>query len=400
MTILAVYGADYPWDVRVEKLLSGFLTHGYEIHLVCRNLARRPSRERVDGFICHRILGPRLGQLLHRALTLPAPANPLWRRVLARAIDATCPDLLLVRDLPLAPLVVAAGRRAGLPVVVDMAENHPAMWRNVIASDPLPLRSWLLKNPPLARRMERRVACTADAIFVVVEEMRMHLIAKGAPPERVHVVSNTPPRRVLERAASDPGRGEGALDLVYVGYITRSRGLQQVLKAMALVQDNSVTIRFHIVGTGGYVTALKAQTRELGLESRVVFHGWVQPDKVPALMERCNAGIIPHLKTEHTNTTVPNKLFDYMAVGIPVIVSDADPLHRIVGEEKCGLSFRSGRPDDLAGLLRRLADPEVRRRFGVHGRTAVRERLHWERDFDVALRVVKRLAGRSATGGR
>ncbi len=396
MKILAVYGADFPWDIRVEKLLSGLHAYGHEPHLLCRNLSRALACERVGDIICHRVLGPGTGPARFGFLSMPAPANPLWRRALVRVLAEVSPDLMIVRDLPLSPLVIAEARRVGLPVIVDMAENHPAMWKDVAAGDPVFLRSWLVKNPILGRRIERQVVRQVDAIFVVVEEMRRHILALGAPPEKVHVVSNTPPLEVVEKCASHPEEGAGRIEMVYVGYIDRVRGLQHVIEAMAILSPGSPPIRLHVIGTGDYLPNLKDQVRRRGMDQQVIFHGWVDQRDLPAYLSRGNLGLVPHLKTEHTDTTVPNKLFDYMAAGIPVLVSDAAPLARIVGECRCGLIFPAGRPGDLAERLQQLTDPSLRGRLGARGREAIRDHFHWERDLAVAAEIVGRL-GRSRT---
>ncbi|MEZ4387921.1 MAG: glycosyltransferase family 4 protein [Candidatus Krumholzibacteriia bacterium] len=399
MNIVGVYGEDYPWDVRVEKLLRGCVDHGHQVRLVCRNLKRRALVEDADGISCHRVLGPGCPAAVHATMTLPAPGNPLWRRAIRRACRDFAPDLLIVRDLPLALLVIEEAERLGIPALVDMAENHPAMWQNVVDSDRIRWRSWLLKNPALARRLERKVARRAAGVLVVVEEMRDHLVRVGAPPERIHIVSNTPPRAILAHEADPALTADGMIDLIYVGNVTRTRGLQQVISALADPSLVSSAFRFRVVGAGDYLPVLKALSRDLGVVDRVVFHGWVDSREVPALVARCHVGVIPHLKTEHTDTTVPNKLFDFMAAGLPVVVSNALPMQRIVQEQGCGLAFAGDDPASLPRCLRDLADPSRRTDLGRHGRHAVATLYNWERDLDRALQVVTTLGMTSAPAG-
>ena len=305
------------------------------------------------------------------------------------------PDLLIVRDLPLAPLGIFLGHKYGLPVVVDFAENHPAMWNNVIASDKYPIRSWLLKNPILARHLEKKVAHQADMMFVVVEEMRDHLISIGARADRIQIVSNTPPRKILKEPFSDSKSGGKDLNLVFVGNLTRNRGLQQILKAIAGIPENGSITRFDIVGSGDHLGPLKSLADDLGLADKVVFHGWVENSQIPELISHCNVGVIPHLKTEHTDTTIPNKLFDFMALALPVVVSNCTPLKRLVEEEDCGVSFECGNIPSLIDSIQALRSEEVRFNFGSNGRKAVKRRYHWEYDLSIALDVVDKLTSSS-----
>jgi glycosyltransferase involved in cell wall biosynthesis len=91
-------------------------------------------------------------------------------------------------------------------------------------------------------------------------------------------------------------------------------------------------------------------------------------------------GVIPHRDTEFIRTTVPNKLFQYMAASAMVIVSDVGPLSRIAEETDCGVSFRPDSPVDFAEAIRQwLKRTEERIERGRKGRKAVEERYCWEK---------------------
>jgi glycosyltransferase involved in cell wall biosynthesis len=111
-----------------------------------------------------------------------------------------------------------------------------------------------------------------------------------------------------------------------------------------------------------------------------------------AVTAAADVGVIPSRKTAQSNSTIPNKLFDYMAAGLAVLTSDTAPCSRIVRETGAGEVFRAGDAADLAAAVRRLADPAVRRIAGEAGRRAVLEQYNWERDAAVLLDVVERVA--------
>jgi glycosyltransferase involved in cell wall biosynthesis len=406
MKILALYAEDYPWDVRIEKLLSGFAARRHAVRLICRNRKGSPREEVVSGFTCRRVVAPALADGLRGALSVPAFFNPVWSREVRRAIRLEKPDVLLVRDLPLAPLAVGAGRRSGLPVLVDFAENHPAMWRNVCRNSRTKLRAYLSKNPALARRMEKHVVARADHFFVVVEEMRDHLLALGADPAAVTIVSNTPDLRVFDAgdvpggSSPAPAARAASLELLYVGHVTRARGLPQIVDAMALLrqQGGGPAITFHVVGEGVFLERLRQHAASRGLADAVVFHGWVPYAQVPEFVGRCDVGVIPHLKTEHTDTTVPNKLFEFMACRKPVLVSNTVPMARIVHEHGCGRVFRDGEIDHCAESLLTLLDPGERHALGQRGRQAIEERYNWSLDFERAAEALEGLARAARSG--
>ena len=391
MRILGLYSEDYPWDVRIEKILGGLAGRGHDIHLVCRNLKRSAGSETNNGLNCRRVLGPDVGFFWQSVLSIPAYFNPVWSRAVRRGITETRPDLVFVRDLPLAPLAIGEARRAGLPCLVDMAENHPEMWRQVCQNDRWKIPSLLMKNPALAKKLEIRVARTADMIFVVVTEMREHLLRLGADPARVKVISNTPDLKAF-RGFEDPNEeaADGTtLDLIYTGFVTNRRGLGQVIQALALLKDMKPTPRLHIVGDGDHVSSLAAEAERLGIADQLVLHGWVDHQRLPEYISRCHVGLIPHPKNGHTDHTIPNKIFDYMAAGKPVIVSNADPLERIATDNGCGLVFTDGNARELAEVIRGLNDRERRQVMGHNGRQAVLSRYNWATDFQRVVEAIE-----------
>jgi glycosyltransferase involved in cell wall biosynthesis len=100
---------------------------------------------------------------------------------------------------------------------------------------------------------------------------------------------------------------------------------------------------------------------------------------------------VPHHARESWNTTIPNKLFDYMAAGLAVVSSDAVPAARVINETGAGLVFRSGDSRDLAEKLTQLVDIQTWERFRRLGREAVLSRCNWESDTRVLLDVVSRV---------
>ena len=124
MTICKVWDADYPWDVRVEKV-SRSLGREHEVHLVSRNLKRQATYELRDGLHIHRLpLMSWAPDRLHAVLGFPAFFNPLWIRAIWRTARRSGAQVLLVRDLPLALSSVLVGRALGVPVVGSVASRR------------------------------------------------------------------------------------------------------------------------------------------------------------------------------------------------------------------------------------------------------------------------------------
>jgi len=102
-----------------------------------------------------------------------------------------------------------------------------------------------------------------------------------------------------------------------------------------------------------------------------------------------DVGVIPHVADESWNTTVPNKLFDYMAAGIAVVTSDARPAARIVRETGAGFVYHHADASGLARAFATLVDPDLRLACGRRGQSAVRDTYHWEQDAARLLAVLQ-----------
>ena len=193
MRVCKIWDGDYPWDVRVEKVARSLTEAGHEVHLVARNRQRRPERERLSEAEVYRLKPwPLLGKRLDDATMFPAFFNPRWLHAINETARVSRADLILVRDLPLAPTAIWAGRKLGVPVVLDMAENYPAMLRGRVELGVHGPGDVLLRNAAAAAAVERWVLARIDHVLVVVEESRDRVRALGVPADRVTVVSNTP----------------------------------------------------------------------------------------------------------------------------------------------------------------------------------------------------------------
>jgi glycosyltransferase involved in cell wall biosynthesis len=393
MRILFVWDSDYPWDIRVEKVCRSLIEAGHHVHLVCRNLKRRPRNETVDGMHLHRLPAfAGLPRALSSALSFPFFFNPVWLYAIRRVAKAQRCEVILVRDLPMAPSAIWIARLLGIPVVLDMAECYPELLRATWRFERFRLSNLLVRNPRLADALERWCVRRLDQIWVMVEESRERLIALGVPAERIAIVSNTPVvARYDATEASTQAEASSPLRLVYVGLLNPSRGIDTMIRAVALARGRGLSVHLDIIGTGKAQAGLQVLTQELRLESEVTFRGWIDSTRIPGELRAADVGIVPHRVCSHWNTTIPNKLFDYMAAGKPVIVSDARPAARIVRETGAGLSF----PDDdaaaLADQIQALCDPALRSQLSRSGRAAIEAKYRWDTDERVLTQRIAQL---------
>jgi glycosyltransferase involved in cell wall biosynthesis len=390
MRVCKIWDGEYPWDVRVEKVARSLTEAGHEVHLLARNRGRRPERERLAEAQVYRLKPwPLLGKRLGDASMFPAFFNPRWRSAINRTARASRADVLLVRDLPLAPTAIWAGRELGIPVVLDMAENYPAMLRGrreLGVHGPLDL---FVRNARAAAAVEQWVLTRIDHVLVVVEESRDRLRDLGLGSDRITVVSNTPSLSRLAELAPKAHAHSQFLELIYLGLLEAPRGIGVMLEALALARQAGVPARLTILGDGRERRRFELHARELALDDIAVrFLGRVPYTEAVRILQTADVGVIPHVASDHWNTTIPNKLFDYMAGGLAVLSSDAKPTARVVREAGAGVVFKDTDAADCASAIGKLASAEFRARCGANGRRAVVERYNWERDAAMLLEAM------------
>jgi glycosyltransferase involved in cell wall biosynthesis len=391
MRAVYLWDADYPWDVRAEKVCAALSDAGHRVHLAARNRARRPLREARPEAAVHRMPPlPLVGEGMDALLSFPAFFNPRWIAHLARTVDEARAEVVVARDLPLAPTALWVARRRGIPVVLDMAENYPAMLRQTW--DAGRARPWdlLARNPRLAAAVERAVVPRVDRVVTVVRESAERVVALGADPARVAVVSNTPPRARALRRVHRPAARHGSVALVYLGLMEVHRGVGELLEAVKLLREGGMSVRLRLVGEGRDLPLFRARAAALGLPpEEAEFLGHLPHAEALEVVAAAEAGVVPHRADASWNSTIPNKLFDYMAAGLPVVTSDAVPAARVVAGAGAGRVFRSGDPVSLAAAVASLAASETRARLGEAGRRAILREHHWERDSAVLVKTVE-----------
>jgi glycosyltransferase involved in cell wall biosynthesis len=300
--------------------------------------------------------------------------------------------VLLVRDLPLALAAVAVGRRHKVPVILDMAENYPAMLRDVTRFERFRPHNVLVRNPALAGVVERIATRLVDHVIVVIEEARDRLVEAGVPAERISIVRNTPKVESTRFPAEwgAPATDASRLTLAFVGGLEPMRGLEAALEMLAAAVRHVPELHFTIIGDGRWKNDLEAQARALGIGAHVDFAGRREYQRALFEVRRADIGLIPHRVTAHTNSTIPNKLFEYMLLGKPVLATDMAPVRRVLDEVGCGLVYRS-REEGVEALVR-LRDDALRRHLGDNGRRAVLGRYRWDHDGDVLVQAVESVA--------
>ena len=401
MRILFVYKEDYPWDVRVEKIVTALTGVGHDVTLLARNSRRMPTAEQVGSFCIRRLPAlPGWCGCLNSLFGVPLFLSPIWIYAIWRALSDTGARAVIVRDLPLMPSALLVARALRRQVVFDMAECYPEMYRSILQFSHNRLLNWFTKNPWATSLIERFAVCQADHTLVMIEESRDRLLRLGLDAHKITIVSNTP---LLHDSPPREHTDGDVLRLLYVGFVTRIRGLDNLLYGLHAYRNSGAglpAVECHVVGVGDALAECRMLAIRLSIDDCIHFHGWCEQKFVDSLYANSDIGVLTYHVCGHWNHTIPNKLFDYMRSGMPVLATDVRPIRRIVEQEACGVIIPDGDAEACGRAIGALTDPVLRTTLGNRGYDAVRRYYNWQRDSAQLHEVVAGLATSRATSRR
>jgi glycosyltransferase involved in cell wall biosynthesis len=378
---------------RSYELARRLVDRGHRVTIVSRDTrmleagrdgrppGRLVARERVDGIdvlflnipYANRYATPvRLASFT--AFTIAAGvAGALERR----------PDVVFASSTPLTIGIagLATARLKRVPFVFEIRDLWPAV----------PVELGTLRSRPAVRSaewLERRLYDGAKRIVVLSEGAQQDLERRGIPSEKLALIPNAADLDVFRPGVVDEGfrarHGlEGRFVALYAGAMGRANGLDQLVDAAEALRDSRVTIV--ALGDGGERPRLERRTRELGLDN-LRFLPPVAKDELAGIVGAADVTLTIFAPYPVLETNSPNKFFDSLAAGKPVVVNLDGWLRRLVEENDAGAWTPGGDPRALANVLAELAtDPARVERMGRNARALA------EREFSRDL-MAERLA--------
>lgn len=374
MKILMMLENNFPPDTRVENEIHSLQEEGHEVHIACLKTKENTKINSFGSTIIHRF---EISEFVRKssvgALAFPFYFN-FWSKRVYRLFADYKYDAIHVHDLPLAAVGFRIKKRFGVRFILDLHENWPALLE--ISEHTKTFLGKLLFSVKQWKAYEKRYLLRADEVVVVVEEAKQRVVGLGVEESKVHVVSNT--QNLEEFAFEAYPKPDSKIRFVYGGGVTYHRGLQYVLQAAARIQSENFEIR--IVGAGRYLRKLQELARELNIENKICFYGWRDRQELLKLIAESDVALIPHVKSDHTDSTIPHKLFQYLYTEKPILASNCQPIERIIKETCGGWIYPFSDIDHLAGVMQQIIDGALDLKAFSKGRPLVVEKYNWDKD--------------------
>lgn len=361
--IVYITSSHNPFDTRIfQKECHSLTSAGFSVTLIAPWHQKKTTQNNVT-VIGFKKAASRLGRLIKLmtvffiAIKLPAQAYHVHE-----------PELLAL--LPLFRIFRKQAR-----FIYDVHENYA----DAIIS---PEKHWipLFVKPWLAgfiNAIEKALARSADLVVAAAPDIEERF-------SRCSTISvrNFAPMHLIDPAfaAKNQKPDAGKFEIVYTGSLTRTRGILEIVQSLSLI-DPSIDITFKVSGWF-YEKELQEQVEAEPGYKKVMFLGRI-PDFKDMLKAIANADVAmmcfhpdPNLDNSVERS---NKLFEYLGLGIPVIVSNLPVWSEMITRYQCGLTVDPLRPDDIAEKITIMAQDRIRfAEYGMNGRNAVLQYFNWE----------------------
>jgi glycosyltransferase involved in cell wall biosynthesis len=307
-------------------------------------------------------------------------------------------DAVHANDYPTLWPAVRIAARTGAKLVYDSHElflatvNQFYRPKGGLKRRLVPFTVWLTRK--WGRRVERSLLRRVD-LFLTTNESYAEWFRKEYGVEDVRVVMNCPALTETtpdERLRTELGLSPEDRLVLYQGVLGPGRGLTSLVRSAALYDDG---IRLVIVGRGPHESKLRLSATSEDLRGRVFFTGMVPYDELPPLTAEADLGVLildPVNRSKELASA--NKIFEYMAAGIPVLATDFPENRRILDGSDAGWLVSGRDAPSIARAVNGIfAEPDEMRRRGENGRRAHRERYNWEREEETLLTALGELLG-------
>ncbi len=392
MNIGMVLPNSFPPDIRVEKEARCLIEQGHKVFLLAYQKNGQLKEENVNGIHVVRVS-------LHNSVFWRVfrygefsifKVHPEWKKHIQYFIDKFGIEILHIHDLPLVNTGITAAKRRSIPVIADLHENYAEAvkaWNSGKRSILTKIINFIFSPSRWDKHAKTVLQQVKHIIAVIDEGKEYYQNYYKIPNDRITVIMNTEDldfydsiklkNDIIEKYANK-------YIISYIGGFGPHRGIDTAIRAMPNVIRAIPHAQLLLVGGKGspkFESEIHTLINSLNLKEHVYLTGWVDFSLVPSYIAASSVCLIPHHASGHTNSTIPHKLFQYMAMKKPIVTTDCIPLKRIVEETQSGIVVHSGDANEMANAIIELYNnPDRAHQYGENGRKAVEIKYNWKNE--------------------
>ncbi len=343
--------SSYPADPRPRRAVEALLTEGMSIDLICLQDGSGISRERHRSFDIVRVpltheRGNKLSYVYKYSAFIAVSAAILaWRSVRRRY------DLIYVHNMP--DVLVASSlvpKLLGAKVILDQHDPMPEVMKTIFGLDDqsfgVRLLTWL----------EKWSIARVDRVITVNMACKRIFGSRSCAPEKIALVMNSPDEAIFSFRAAHPLTSmNGSLDrrfvMMYHGSLVERNGLDLAIEALAKVRTTMPGAVLRIYGRETpFLQSVMSRVQSQGLSDCVSYLGPRSLEALVGEIEGCDVGVIPNQRSAFADINTPTRIFEYLALGKPVIAPRTRGIQDYFGPDAL-LYFDCGDAEDLSRTM-------------------------------------------------
>ena len=381
MRIGMILDAVFPPDPRVENEAISLIEAGHVVFLFCLHYGNQKQCEIINGIHVKRYVSNKIEYKLS-ALAYTIPLYTIFmKRKIINFIKINTIEVLHIHDIRIAQSVFNANKKYNLPIVLDLHENRPEIMKFYPHVTKFPgkylisSKKWKNKEAEFIIKSTKVIVVTSESKDEILKrvDVKANKIIEVPNSVREIFYKNTKPLTKITHQYS------GKFVLLYIGDTGIRRGLKTAIKSIKLIKNQIKNIKLVIVGKNSSDPILKKIVKDLQIESCVDFLGWKDQSLFQSYILSSDICISPLHRNLHHDTTYANKIFQYMSLGKPLLVSDAIAQKKLVEKNNTGLVHKEKDTQDFSEkVLTLYNNEELRNELGNNGKEFIENTFSWE----------------------
>ncbi len=341
MKILMILDSEFPPDSRVEKEALSLINSGYKVIILCYTTNKKQSYENYKSIIIYRFQISKILRNKLAGLYLILPIyRKLWKYQIEKIFKIHKIDILHIHDLPLSDIGVKLKKQFGCNLVCDQHEYYSNWIVHTDTYNKFPgniinyLSNW--------KKFEEDILPQSDLIISIEEPLReMYIEHIGLDPNKIICVPNTPLKSIFNEKNIKQEIKKKYKDnfvIFYAGGIDILRGINLIIESLQIIKITIPNIKFVFAGKifKGYNPLKHAE--ELEVNNLIEYLGFLPIEEIPSYIASSDVCVfIPPVNREEINRTIATKIYQYLVMKKPIIVSQAKLMQEFVISNKIGL---------------------------------------------------------------
>ena len=364
----------YPNDTRVRREAEALAQAGISVDVLCLIYPGEPKNEKINEVNVHRIKIEKK--------TRPGKAHHIWQYsyfILASFFKLSALhlkkkfDFVHVHNLPdILVLSALVPRLTGAKIILDMHEIMPEFFmRKFGVSEKSPVIRILKLFEKLSIKL-------CEHVIVATPFLKETVVKRSAQEDKVTTILNLPDIRYFENFKTEIRKRPDPFNLIYPGTFSKIHGVDIAIHAVKkAIAASQINIHLHLYGLGEEEENLHLLVEKLHLQQHVFFHQMVQIDELAEILTTMDIGLVPKHDGIFIGEAISTKMFDYAAVGLPIICSKT-PGDSLYFDETMVQFFEPGNSDQLAeSIIKLYHNYELRKKYSENATKLIRK-MNWQ----------------------